>query len=74
MGAYTRKKDVKAVCTSEEAREYFKSKGLSYDDVTEGDILTLVMLLNQEIKKSNNTVPAFERPEFGAISQNKFGK
>lgn len=53
MGAYVRKKDVKAVCTSEEAREYFKSKGLSYNDITEGDILTLVMLLNQEIKKSN---------------------
>lgn len=42
-----------AVCSTNEAREYFKNCGLTYDDVTEGDILTLVMLLNKEIKKSN---------------------
>lgn len=42
-----------AVCTKEEAREYFKNAGLTYKDITEGDILSLVMLLNREIKKSN---------------------
>lgn len=42
-----------AVCTTEEARQYFRGKGLSYDDITEGDILYLLMLLNREIKKSN---------------------
>lgn len=42
-----------AVCSSEEARQYFKDKGLTYADVTEGDILVLVGNLNKEIKKSN---------------------
>lgn len=42
-----------AVCKNEEARQYFRDKGLTYDDVTEGDILSLLMLLNREIKKSN---------------------
>ena len=39
-----------AVCTNNEAREYFKQKGLTYNDITEGDILSLVLLLNQELK------------------------
>jgi hypothetical protein len=38
--------------TNDEAREYFKSKGLSYADITEGDICTLVMLLNKYIKQA----------------------
>lgn len=42
-----------AVCTTKEARQYFRDKGLSYHDITEGDILSLPMLLNREIKKSN---------------------
>ena len=42
-----------AVCTNEEARQYFRDKGLSYADITEGDILSLLMLLNRENKKSN---------------------
>lgn len=42
-----------AVCTTQEARDYFSKCGLTYDDITEGDILALVMLLNKEIKKSN---------------------
>lgn len=42
-----------AVCTNDEARQYFKDKGLTYADITDGDILTLTMMLNQEIKKSN---------------------
>ncbi len=45
--------DVIAVCSNDEARDYFKNKGLTYADITEGDILTLVMLLNKHIKKSN---------------------
>jgi len=49
----TRLEKFGAVCTNDEARQYFKDKGLTYADVTEGDILTLVMLLNKEIKKSN---------------------
>lgn len=49
---YIRKTDIAAVCTNDEARDYFKQKGLTYDDITEGDILPLVMLLQQELKKS----------------------
>lgn len=41
------------VCTNDAAREYFKNKGLTYGDITDGDILSLVMMLNEEIKKSN---------------------
>lgn len=29
--------------TSEEARNYFVQKGLSYEDITEGDICALVI-------------------------------
>lgn len=42
-----------SVCTNDEARDYFKECGLSYKDIMEGDILTLVLLLNRELKKSN---------------------
>ena len=45
-----RKKDIKAVCSNDEARQYFTDKGLTYDDITEGDILALVLLLNKHIK------------------------
>lgn len=41
------------VCTTNEAREYFKSKNLSYDNINEGDILVLIMMLQKEIKKAN---------------------
>ena len=47
-----RKENIQAVCTNDEAREYFAAKGLSYDDVNEGDVLALVMLLNKHIKKA----------------------
>ena len=53
MGAYMRKTGILPVCTNEQARIYFDGKGLTYDDVTEGDILTLVMLLNKHIKRAN---------------------
>ena len=39
--------------TNDEARQYFVDCGLSYDDIYEGDILVLVMLLNREIKRGN---------------------
>lgn len=42
---YMRKTGILPVCTNNEARAYFAGKGLTYADVTEGDILTLVMLL-----------------------------
>ncbi len=38
--------------TNNEAREYFKNKGLSYQDIVAGDILVLVMMLNKEIKRA----------------------
>lgn len=44
------KQNIKAVCSNDEARQYFKDKGLTYSDITEGDILALVMLLNKYIK------------------------
>ena len=42
-----------AVCTNDEARQYFSDKGLTYADITEGDILVLIGNLNKELKKSN---------------------
>lgn len=41
------------VCTPDEARAYFEEKGLTYGDITEGDILVLTMILQKELKKSN---------------------
>ena len=40
------------ICSNDYCRAKFKELGLSYDDITDGDILTLVMLLNREIKRS----------------------
>ncbi|MDR0123110.1 hypothetical protein RFW13_16925 [Bacillus pumilus] len=37
---------------SEEARSYFQKEGLRYEDITEGDICILVMLLNKHIKRA----------------------
>ena len=53
MAAYMRKTGILPVCTNNEARAYFAGRGLTYADVTEGDILALVMLLNKHIKKAN---------------------
>lgn len=53
MAAYIRQTRILPVCTNNDARAYFAQKGLTYDDITEGDILTLVMLLNKHIKKAN---------------------
>lgn len=41
------------VCTNDEARAYFTEKGLTYNDITDGQILALVLLLNEEIRRSN---------------------
>lgn len=41
------------VCTSSEARKYFRDKGLSYHDITEEGITLLMMLVDWELKKSN---------------------
>lgn len=53
MAAYIRQTEILPVCSNNDARAYFAQKGLTYDDITEGDILTLVMLLNKHIKKAN---------------------
>jgi hypothetical protein len=37
---------------NDKARAYFKSKNLTYDDITEGDICVLVMILNKNIKQA----------------------
>lgn len=50
-----REENIKAVCTCDEARQYFTDKGLTYEDITEGDILALVMLLNKHIKAANKS-------------------
>lgn len=66
MAAYMRKTGILPVCTNNEARAYFAGKGLTYADVTEGDILALVMLLNKHIKKANadcETSMGFHVPE-----------
>lgn len=41
MAAYMRKTGILPVCTNNEARAYFAGKGITYADVTEGDILAL---------------------------------
>ena len=40
------------VCSNDDVRQHFKECGITYNDITEGDILALVLLLNREIKKS----------------------
>lgn len=75
-----RKENIKAVCSNDEARQYFKDKGLTYDDVTGGDIFTLTRLLNKHIEaavKDHETSidsmclskrVAIQRKENGAIA------
>ena len=46
---------VDAICSNQDCRDRFAQLGLTYDDITEGDILALVMLLNREIRKSNKS-------------------
>jgi len=41
------------ITTTENARELFKQKVKTYKNVTEGDILALVMIINKELKKHN---------------------
>ena len=41
-----------APITNSEARQYFADKGLTYNDITEGDIATLSYMLNQRIKRA----------------------
>lgn len=38
---------------SNEARKYFAEKGLSYADITSGEICALVLLLNRHLKIAN---------------------
>lgn len=38
---------------NDEARQYFKDKQLTYEDIDSGDICVLTMLLNKHIKKAN---------------------
>ena len=44
-----------AICSNQDCRDKFTRLGLTYDDITEGEILALVMLLNREIRKSNKS-------------------
>ena len=41
------------VCTNDEAREYFKNKGLTYDNIEDSDIAALLILLKTEYRISN---------------------
>ena len=45
-------KDTRDITRQDLAREYFKAKGLTYDDITEGDICALLMILNKNIKQA----------------------
>ena len=40
------------VCSTDEARAYFEQKGLTYNDIKEGDIGVLYQMLNNEIWKA----------------------
>lgn len=39
--------------TSEQTRELFSGKGLTYENIAEGDICVLVILLNKHVKQAN---------------------
>jgi hypothetical protein len=39
--------------TNDEARAHFANSGLTYADITEGDICTLAILLNKHLKAAN---------------------
>ena len=43
------------VCTNDEAREKFRALGLSYADISMGDIWMLAALLDKEISRSNDS-------------------
>lgn len=45
-------RDVVPVCTNDEAREYFRNKGLTYADITDGEIAVLALMISGELKKS----------------------
>jgi len=40
---------------SDDARSYFTEKGMTYKDVTEGDIGVLFILLNKHVKQANKS-------------------
>lgn len=46
-----------AVFTRNEARAYFEQAGLTYNDIHEGDILALVMMLNAMMKRTQKAAP-----------------
>lgn len=39
--------------TSEQARELFSEKGLTYENITKGDIGVLFTFLNKQVKEAN---------------------
>lgn len=53
MAEYIRQKDIQPVWSTNEAREYFSNCGLTYRDINDGDILSLVLMINKELKKAN---------------------
>ena len=55
MADYKRQTNIKAVCSTQDARDYFKNKGLSYQKVAASDITVLVDFLKEEIKASNKS-------------------
>lgn len=55
MAAYMRKTGILPVCTNNEARDYFAGKGLTYADVTEGDMPDAVSQLFQSTLDSITT-------------------
>ena len=61
---------------SDDAREIFREKGLSYNDITSGDILVLVMMLNRRLKQHNKEITseiALRLSEKIVIRQNRNG-
>lgn len=55
MAEYKRQTDIKAVCSTQDARDYFKNKGLSYQKVDARDITVLGLFLKEEIEASNKS-------------------
>lgn len=41
------------VCSNNEAREYFKNKGLAYENITDGEIGALILMCEAELRMSN---------------------
>lgn len=56
---------------ADKAREYFKNAGLSYSDITEGEILSLVLLTSKELKSFNKEANKTDKERYNLTLSKK---